>query len=358
MVKTGYTTGTYATGAAKGATLVLVEGICPETIEVHLPGNKKAHIPADYACKGENYAECGVTKISVEKTDVTHNLKIIARVSFRQDTEIMIHGGPGIGRITRKGLPLPVGEVAINPIPRKMIKDNIREITERGIDVTISAPGGEEIARLTYNPKLGIVGGISIIGTTGIMTAKSSSAFKKTIYQHLQFCRKNNIHEIVIVPGNISERAIKALTEGKIGDEQIVQSGDFLGFTIKWAVKMGFSFAIAGHPGKVAKTLGGYFQTHYKKSPLAKDFIIPFLEGQVEGDLMDKIKTSPTSEGIISLLREHNQLELMDDLADIIGERIKEYAKLEKPVPVILFDMSGTLSGLSKEGMKWIRRLL
>src|SRR3990172_8920048 len=199
----GYTTGTYAAAAAKGAFAILLGGKEITEIGIPLPDGVKAVIPLRLNEKTGDYVKCAVIKRSVEETDATHNMEILASVSLREDDSIIIEGGPGIGRITKKGLQLPVGDAAINPVPRKMICSSIRELSSRGVDVRISVPRGEEVAALTCNPRLGIIGGISIIGTTGIMRPKSMPSFKKTILQQLNFCMENGIKEIVITPGNI-----------------------------------------------------------------------------------------------------------------------------------------------------------
>src|SRR3990172_5174901 len=192
----GYTTGTYAAAAAKGALAILLGGKDIKEIGVTLPDGVKAVIPLRLNERNSDYIQCAVIKRSVEETDATHNMEILASVSLREDDRIIIEGGAGIGRITKKGLQLPIGYAAINPVPRKMICSSIRELSYRGVDVMISVPGGEEVAALTCNPRLGIIGGISIIGTTGIMRPKSMPSFQKTILQQLNFFMEKGVKEI------------------------------------------------------------------------------------------------------------------------------------------------------------------
>ncbi|MEK7313852.1 MAG: cobalt-precorrin-5B (C(1))-methyltransferase CbiD [Deltaproteobacteria bacterium] len=351
----GYTTGTYAAAAAKAALVALLGERDVSQVGVRLPMSGEAKIPVSRVERSGDYVKCGVVKKSVEENDVTDKIEIFARVSLRKDSQIVIDGGIGIGRITKKGLQLPVGEAAINPGPRRMIRDSVRELTSRGVDVVISAPLGEEVAIATTNSRLGIIGGISIIGTTGIMRAKSSVSFKETILRQLDFCRENGLREIVITPGNISEEAMLAHFGDRVCKERIVQSGDFLGFTLSRAHGLGLGFVLAGHPGKLAKVLGGYFQTHHTKSPPANDSVIRLLEKSVSKELVKEMKESPTVEGIAVILEEHGKTELLNNVADAIEERVRKYLKADFSVPVLLIGMDKRLMGFSRTGAKWAR---
>lgn len=354
----GYTTGTYAAAAAKAALRILLSGKDLKEIEMTLPNGEKALIPINHIQRSADFVKCGVVKRSVESTDVTHNLEIFAGVSFRGDDRVVIDGGTGVGRITKEGLQLPIGEAAINPVPRRMISSSIRELTSQGVDVVISVPKGEEVATATYNPRLGIIGGISIIGTTGIMRPKSLSSFRSTILQQIKFCSENSSNEIVITPGNISEDAMLIHFRDRVCKERIIQSGDFLGFTLRQAHKMALRFTLAGHPGKLAKVLGGYFQTHCSKSPPANDSIIQFLEGKVGDDLLEEIKGSPTVEGMTSILQRHHRGELLNGIAEAIEEKVKGYLETSSPIPTLLFNMKKELVGFSVTGLKWVKRSL
>ena len=351
--KLGYTTGTYAAAATKGALIRLLGLHDPEEIKIKLPDNSNALIPVNFLESQGSAVQCGVIKKSSESADATHDLEIFSQVSFREDDQIVIDGGCGIGRVTKIGLQTPIGEAAINPVPRKMICQSIRELTPKGVKVIISAPKGEEIAFKTSNSNLGILGGISIIGTTGIVHAKSLKAFKTTIFQQLAFCKKNNFTEVIITPGNISEKAMLRHFGDKIREDQIVQSGDFLGFTLKHVQKLKLPFLIAGHPGKLAKVLMGYFQTHYKQSPPPMNGVIPFLKNQIAETTLKEIKKSPTVEGIVTILQIHKEEAVLNNLAEAIEEKIKEYLGIQDPIPLFLFNMNKDLIGLSRAGKRW-----
>ena len=349
-----YTTGTYAAAAAKAALKALLGDDYLEFTEVKLPGNSNAVISTSCTDKVDGMVECRVIKKSVEENDVTNNMEIIARVSLREDNEVIIEGGKGVGRITKPGLQLPVGEAAINPVPRKMIASSIQELTDRGVDVIISVPEGEEIAAKTTNARLGILGGISIIGTTGIMKRKSHSSFKQTILEQLRFCTTNRFKEVIISPGNISENAMQSHYREKFQDHQIIQSGDYLGFTLKHALKRNFSIILAGHPGKLAKVLTGHFQTHYTRAPAANEAVVNFFKNDVDNVILNELKESTTVEGMIHILKKNDKGELLNDLAEKIERKIQAYLKSDSPLPILLFNMNKELVGTSKSGNEWI----
>ncbi len=351
-----YTTGTYTAGAVKGALVALIQGTRPESVTVRLPEGGEATIPVERLILTENAAECSVVKKSYEKDDVTHNLEITARVSFRADKDIIIRAGYGIGTVRKKGLPVPPGSPAINPTPRRMIIEAIRELTQRGVDVLISAPKGREIAQKTWNPRLGIEGGISIIGTTGMMKPKSAPAFKDSIVAQLKVLKEEGIKELIITPGNISERAVVELLKDNIQPDRILQAGDFLGFSLTEAVKVTKEIVVAGHPAKLAKPIEGYFQTHYTRSPHAKDMVLRFLRGRIPPSLWDTLSGLPTVEGIIQALKKADRLAPFCELAELIELKIKDYLGRTQAVPVLLFDMERTLIGLSKSAKQWIER--
>ena len=350
-----YTTGTYAAAAAKAALAVLMDEDESSEVSLTLPREEKALIPFILIKRLDGLAECSVIKQSVEEADVTHGMEIRARVSFRDDDLIVIDGGKGVGRITKKGLQLPIGEAAINPVPRQMIHDNLRQLTPKGLDVIISVPTGEAIAKATYNSRLGIMGGISIIGTTGIMRPKSLASFKHTIVQQLKFCKENSFDEIVITPGNISEEAMLRHYSNRVDKSHIVQSGDHLGFTLKETERLGIPYIIAGHPGKLAKVLGGYFQTHCSQSPPANAYVLSFLKGQVEGRLLEEMEESPTIEGMVEILLREEKRELLDELAGEIAKKIRAYLGSDNEKVILLFNMQKELIGTNEAGMRWLK---
>lgn len=181
-------------------------------------------------------------------------------------------------------------------------------------------------------------------------------SFKKTILQQLNFCMENGIKEVVITPGNISEDAMLMHFGDRVSKDRIVQSGDFLGFTLSHAYRIGLTFLLAGHPGKLGKVLGGYFQTHYSISPPANAGVIKLLQDRISDDVLREMEESTTVEGITSILIERHYGIMLNDIAEVIEEKVKRYLKTESGVPVLLFNMKKDLIGASKTGMTWIKR--
>jgi len=186
MLREGYTTGACATAAAKGAALMLFSQQLVKTVEINLPAGKGLQLSLEEQELGKDIASCAVQKDGGDDPDNTHGLKIFARVKklpSGQGERVIISGKEGVGRVTKPGLQVPVGEAAINPVPRKMIYREVEQVLPWGerVEVIISVPGGEEIAKKTFNPRLGIVGGISILGTTGIVKPMSEEAFKASL---------------------------------------------------------------------------------------------------------------------------------------------------------------------------------
>ncbi|MEK7822409.1 MAG: cobalt-precorrin-5B (C(1))-methyltransferase CbiD, partial [Planctomycetota bacterium] len=215
--------------------------------------------------------------------------------------KILIDGGEGVGRVTKPGLRVPPGQAAINPVPRDMIQSAAAPLLKKwsGLEVTISVPGGEELARKTFNPRLGILGGISIIGTTGIVRPMSQEALKDSITACLDVARALGHETTVLVPGNLGERACQR--NFKLPQEQVVEMGNFLGFTLVEAAKRGFRrIILAGHPGKLAKLLRGDLDTHSLKSAPAMDIINNILKEEgLEEETLRTLDNSLTVEGIL-----------------------------------------------------------
>ncbi|MDH5720623.1 MAG: cobalt-precorrin-5B (C(1))-methyltransferase CbiD [Spirochaetia bacterium] len=362
----GYTTGAYAAAAAKAAVLFLVhendksaaifnDSINTEkkSVRLNLFNGTGVEIHFESIIKENNKAVCEVKKQSVEEADVTHNALIRAEVSLRDDNEIIIDGGQGVGRVTKPGLSLPKGEAAINTAPRKMIAENIRNVTSKGVDVIISVPEGERLANETTNERLGIIGGISILGTTGIMRPKSLGSFKRTILQRIKYLKENNIKFIAVAPGNIGEAALLENYKTKVNENMIVQSGDYLGFTMKKALENDLDFILAGHPGKLAKVLNNNFQTHFSRAQAANGAVIEFVKENLKPEQIDELQEMPTVEGICGSLIKWGHEKLISDLAEKISLCVKKYLSEKNHPPVILINNDKKIIGISEKGQAW-----
>ncbi len=296
-LRTGYTTGTCAAGAAKAAALLLLGEDEKETIEVTLPDGGKASLTLKECHKEKNSATASIIKDGGDDPDITTGLPVVAKVTLTQDPQIRIKGGEGVGTITLKGLKLPVGEAAINPVPRRMIEENLREVLPKnsGAVVEISVPGGREIARKTFNPKLGIVDGISILGSTGIVHPMSEDALTESLRLELRVLREKGRHRAIFAFGNYG---LNFLRSRGIDEEYVVKISNYLGFMLDQAVDLGFKeILLVGHLGKLVKVAGGIFQTHSRKADCRMEILTAYagLEGASSAILREIYDCKTTS---------------------------------------------------------------
>ncbi|HDQ05816.1 MAG TPA: cobalamin biosynthesis protein CbiD, partial [Candidatus Bathyarchaeota archaeon] len=293
-----------------------------------------------------------------EDIDVTDKMEISATVKLTDDSKIRIRGGKGVGTVTKHGLPVPVGEGAINPTPRKMIEEAIREVlpSGKGVEVTISAPEGEKVAEKTQNLKLGIVGGVSILGTTGVVRPLSMTAYRRSLVPQIDVALAQNYERIFLVPGNIGEKLAKQ--NFKIPEDAIVQTGDFMGYMLKMAVEKGAKeITIFGHPGKLAKLAAGIFNTHHKMGDARMEVIAAYA-GAAGADtiLIQKILQSNTTEETLKFLEQAKLLQLtFNQIAEQACLRSVERVKNKSKISVIIVSMDGTILGTSKNARSMIQ---
>jgi cobalt-precorrin-5B (C1)-methyltransferase len=293
-LKSGLTTGTCATAAAIAATRRLLTNETPRQVTVVLPNGESISVPVDYT---DGHAFC--KKEAGDDPDVTNGLEIRAEVSItrEENTDIVILGGKGVGRFTLPGFDFPPGEPAINKSPRQMITANIKALLKEParVEVTISVPQGEEIAQRTFNPRLGIEGGISIIGVSGIVKPFSEEAFIESIHKCMEVAKAafadtccTDMERVVLNSGAKSERYVKALYP-TLPRQAFVEYGNYIGETLKMARELGFSRVTLGVMlGKAVKLAEGQLDTHSKKGTMNKDFICQMLdEASCQADLTD-----------------------------------------------------------------------
>ena len=273
----GLTTGTCATAAAIAATIRLLKNETPKEVPVLLPNGETIQVPVGY---GEGYAYC--IKEAGDDPDVTNGLEI--RVSVKPAETFEILGGEGVGRFTLPGFDFPPGEAAINKAPREMIRKNIKD----DMCITISVPQGQEIARRTFNPRLGIEGGISIIGVSGIVKPFSEEAFIDSIRKCMTVAKASGSERVVINSGGKSERFVKALYP-ELPPQAFVQYGNYIGETLKMAKELDIKHVTLGVMlGKAVKLAAGHLDTHSRKTVMDKAFIQQMLhESDISIDISD-----------------------------------------------------------------------
>ena len=266
-LRTGWTTGTCASAAAKAAAAWLVSGAPPETVDVGLPSGDRVSFPVVDVDPGHPY-RCAVVKDAGDDPDVTHGAHLTAEVAWAEEGALAteLRRGPGVGVITLPGLGLPVGAPAINPVPARMIRQAVAEVTDRPLVVTISTPGGEEMAAKTSNARLGIVGGISILGTTGIVRPFSTAAWRASVVQQVDVAAAQGQRHIVLSTGGRTDAAAQRLLP-HLPPVCFVEVGDFTGVALRRAAAAGVGrVTFVGMAGKVTKLAAGVLMTHYRRS--------------------------------------------------------------------------------------------
>lgn len=265
----GYTTGTCAAAAAKAAAILLLSGRAPDTVPIHTPKGIDLNLKVLEPVRGDGFASCAIRKDSGDDPDVTDGVLVYARVAFSGIPGISIDGGEGVGRVTKPGLKQAIGEAAINPVPREMIRKAVTEIAEeyetaKGLSVVISIPAGVALAEKTFNPRLGIEGGISILGTSGIVEPMSEDALIDSIVLEIKQRKALGDTRLVLTPGNYGADFLKE--RYGIADERIVKCSNYVGDALNAAIDAGFSeVLLCGHIGKFVKLSGGIFNTHSKR---------------------------------------------------------------------------------------------
>lgn len=267
-LRLGFTTGSCAAAAAKAAGIMLLSGKRKDNIKINTPKGIVIDVAVSNIEIGEGYAVCSIKKDAGDDPDVTDGADIFATVRKCAGCDITIDGGAGVGRVTKKGLDQPVGNAAINSVPRRMIKEALREVCdvfgyEGGLEVIVSVLGGEKIAEKTFNPRLGIVGGISILGTSGIVEPMSEQALVDTIGVELRQRKAGGAEYVLLTPGNYGADFIKIGME--LDPKWAVLTSNFIGDAVDICARLGFKGAlIVGHAGKLVKLAGNVFNTHSK----------------------------------------------------------------------------------------------
>lgn len=276
-LRLGYTTGSCAAAAAKAAAWMLLTGYRKERIRIDTPKGILLELDVLDICMEADRVSCAVEKDSGDDPDVTNGAHIAAAVSRTDRPGIIIEGGQGVGRVTKRGLDQPVGAAAINSVPRQMIRENLEEVCRTadyhgGLSVVISAPDGELLARKTFNPRLGIVGGISILGTTGIVEPMSEQALVDTIRVELRQRRAAGAEYALLTPGNYGSDFIKDSL--RLDPKTAVLTSNFIGESLDICKELGFrGVLLIGHIGKLVKIAGGMFNTHSKYGDCRMDIL-------------------------------------------------------------------------------------
>lgn len=327
----GFTTGSCAAAAAKAAAYMLLTSIVKEKITIETPKGIPYTAELLDIDRRETEVSCAVVKDGGDDPDITTGTWIYAKVSYEKQEEqklaVRIDGGAGIGRVTCPGLDQPVGSAAINHVPREMIEKEVLEVCRLadysgGLRIEISAPEGEKLAERTFNPRLGIVGGISILGTSGIVEPMSSQAILDTIKIELRVRREEGFDYVAVSPGNYGLDFMKK-TYGYDLDRS-VKCSNFIGATIDMAVELGFQrLLLTGHIGKLIKVAGGIMNTHSREADCRIELLAAFsVREQVDQEMVRRILDCATTEEAVCLLEESGKRK---PVMERIVERINFY---------------------------------
>lgn len=332
----GFTTGSCAAAAAKAALLLLCEGEAVSPVQIPMPDGSRMTLPLLDVQRTAQGAEAAVRKDGGDDPDVTTGLTVAVRVQLLDEERIEFEAGEGIGTVTLPGLALPVGEPAINPGPRAMIVAALREVSARGCRVTVSIPGGAEVAARTFNPRLGIVGGLSVLGTTGRVRPFSLPAMRQALACGLDVALANAVTAPVLVPGNIGARAARNFFS--LAPHSVVEAGNEWGYLLDHLRTSCLTALLAlGHPGKLAKLWLGDWDTHSSRSrsPVAA---VQELAHSITGRAMTDL---PTVEGVLMELAADERRMVAAELAERIRRAIDERVHARFAVAVALINMQG-----------------
>lgn len=343
ILREGVTTGTCAAACAYASAIWQKTGSCPASVYVDTPIGRRVCLEII----AESYPKCSVIKDAGDDPDVTDGCRVSAVTDIQKNDGPMIYiGGEGIGTVTAPGLKLPVGEPAINPIPRQMIETHVRKVIgSRGAAVTVSIKDGEALAKKTFNPRLGIVGGLSVLGTTGIVRPMSEEAMKASLSAELSV-RLSRTKNIVFVPGNSAEASLLAKYSGM----SFVQISNYVGYMLDEACRMGAeTLLIAGFAGKLVKIAADIMNTHSHVADGRRETVCTFaaLNG-ADRVLIEKLYESKTIQKNIEIIKEARLECIWGQIAETAAEKCRLRTGGDIKIGVMLLDKDGEIIGNSK----------
>lgn len=345
-LRRGITTGTCAAAAAAAAARALVLGDRSDAVEITLPPGKRPwsgeriSVPAVLTAVSGTEAAASVRKDAGDDADITNGAEIRATVRITDGPGIAIRGGRGVGTVTRPGLPVPVGEAAINPVPRAMIRAELERLAPagRGFDVLIEIPEGEALAAKTWNPRIGVEGGLSIIGTSGVVEPASTAAFKRSVYRTAKAYAARGVRVPAVTSGYVGERYLK---RRGVGEDRILTVGDHIGFALDAAARLKFeSVELVVHVGKIVKVAAGIFNTHSKFGDARLETLAAHAGAcGAPGPLVARLLGLKLAEEAVPLLRDAGFSEVFARIARRAAERSHERCGL--PVSCVVLDLAG-----------------
>ena len=348
-LRTGFTTGTCVTASSKAGVLAIINQNSISNVDVLLPKRDIINIKINNCKFSKNSAQCSVIKDGGDDPDVTHGAEIVVDLTLTTNIgSIEIDGGIGVGRVTKPGLGLEIGSAAINPTPKKMILENVQEVGKKileqnGIKIIVSVPKGKELATKTDNPRIGIMDGISILGTSGIVIPYSTASFAAAIRQQIDVVRSMNDDIVFLTTGGRSEDFARKIIE--LPDHSFIQMGDFSGYAIQQCAKKGLKKAyVAGFIGKLAKMAAGVKQTHVKGSKVNMKFLSEIAKRcNADDKTIEKIKNANTARNVQEIIMEDKVGGFFDEISKETCLQMRNHSEGNIPIEVILFDFDGSI---------------
>jgi cobalt-precorrin-5B (C1)-methyltransferase len=349
-LRTGYTTGACSAAAARAATKYLLLGVAPETIEITLPNGDRASFAVHRAESSGSHAICGIIKDAGDDPDCTHGAELIADVEIRTEPGIQVLGGAGVARVTKPGLGLDVRSAAINPVPLRnitaMVREELSGSNYAGAIVVISVPGGEQMALKTINARLGLIGGISILGTTGIVRPYSTAAYKMSVIQAIDVAVTEGCAELVLTTGGRSEAyAMKLFPH--FPEAAFIQVGDFVGVAVKHCARKLVSKAIlVGMMGKLSKMADGKMQTHAAGSEVNMELLATLAAELGSSDAVrNEIRQASTARRVLEIAQASGLAAITTLVCRRAAENCATHAGWSLPVEAYLMDFEGDVLG-------------
>ena len=366
LLRCGYTTGTCAAAASKAAVAMLFKQESMDSVSITTPNQTDLIIDVLNPQFNDNVASCSIEKDSGDDPDITNGILVSSKVTLLPDSsEIIIEGGKGVGKVTKGGLDQPVGMSAINSVPRKMIKDSLNELAMQynykgGFHVLISVPKGEEIAKKTFNPELGIVGGISILGTTGIVEPMSAKALADSIKVEISVIAAESNESILIFLGNFGKKFTEE--DLNLSTKPGIMCSNFIDVALDSSVEFGFkNILLVGHIGKFVKLGIGMFNTHsHNGDGRIETLLSCALEAGANIEILKDIQKCVTTNAVLDILYEND---LLDKTMEVLNDRIQHNIDRRVPedinVGFICFANTGEYSGVlfESENVDNLKRL-
>ncbi len=353
QLRTGFSTGSCAAAAAKAATTALLTKTAQSEVTILLPNRTPARFAVARCESDAHSATCSIIKDAGDDPDVTHGAAIFATVELSEDPAITILGGEGVGKVTRAGLGLEVGEPDITRVPRRMISESVRQALDDlkrgdlGARVTISVPNGAELAKKTLLARLGVIGGIGILGSNGLVTPFSTAAFRASIARAIDVALSAGQRELVFTTGGQSEKFAMALLP-HLPEVAFIEMGDFAGYAANWAARKGVRHAIfAGMIGKLSKIADGKKMTHAAGSKVNLGLLAGMaLKLGADPQLAAQIENANTARHALEIALAGGLTALADQVCTAAAEHLRRFAGEPLAISVMLTDFDGKLLGL------------